>query len=322
MANQRRFIRGFKNPEDREETKNIKSHQRIRAQLCSQSSTPLVEPIVACELGNLFSKEVILEAILDKKLNESFSHIRGLKDLKTLRFTSNPAFNEESDGEETSRFICPVTQIEFNGIIPFVFVWTTGFVLSEKSLKEIGVEGLQAEFGPFTLQDIVKLIPTEEELPQAREMMHLRRARADEKKKEAGKRKRDKGEAAALSSEAISAGAVGDEGEATERRAVESDPVAKALPSASEKKSSKSGHAKVSAIPHAAASAAGGGSVGPSTTKLSAASKLAEQAQQVVKKQKESSTGVFKTLFHDDKSSDKVDRDLFMSVAGFRYNLS
>jgi hypothetical protein len=168
-ATQRRFIRGYKNPEDKEESKNVKEQQRMRTQSCFFSSSRLIAPVVACELGNLYTKELILTALVEKTLGEipGLSHIRGLKDLKTLSFTSNPDYDVslESGGTYVAEYICPVTQLEFNGIFPFVVIWSTGKVLSEKAVREIGLEGLQAEYGPFEAIDIVRLLPvTEEEI--------------------------------------------------------------------------------------------------------------------------------------------------------------
>ena len=168
-ATQRRFIRGYKNPEDKEESKNVKEQQRIRTQTCALSSTRLAEPIVACEMGNLYSKELMFTALLDKSLGDSYSlsHIRGIRDLKTLVFTKNPDYDVaiESEGTYMAEYICPITQLEFNGIFPFVVIWSTGKVLSEKAVREIGHEALQAEYGPFQPTDIVRLLPiTEEEI--------------------------------------------------------------------------------------------------------------------------------------------------------------
>jgi hypothetical protein len=129
----------------------------------------LQAPVVACELGNIFNKEAVLSALLDRGLPEDLSHIRGLRDLKDLQFTESLT----EDGR-TIR-VCPVTQDEFNGSHPFVAIWSTGKVLSEKAVREIGIEGLQAEYGPFTGDDLVKLIPSELEMNGARAAMHRRR---------------------------------------------------------------------------------------------------------------------------------------------------
>jgi hypothetical protein len=54
---------------------------------------------------------------------------------------------------------------------------------------------------------------------------------------------------------------------------------------------------------------------------LTSASSLTKAAGGEVAAQSEKSS-VFKNLFHTDGEADKKDRDLFMSVAGFRYTLS
>lgn len=97
-----------------------------------------------------------------------------MKDIKTLRFTANPA-RLTSEDEDVPAFICPVTKVEFNGPQPFVVIWSTGFVVSEKAIKEVGIDGLQDEYGPFTALDIIKLIPLESEMDAQRTAMHERR---------------------------------------------------------------------------------------------------------------------------------------------------
>jgi hypothetical protein len=129
---------------------------------------------VCCDLGNLFNKESILHALLEKTLPDCFGHIRGMKDIKSLRFTANPARLTLED-EDVPAFICPVTKMEFNGLQPFIALWSTGFVLSEKAIKEVGIDGLQDEYGPFTTQDIIKLVPLESEMDAQRTALLERR---------------------------------------------------------------------------------------------------------------------------------------------------
>lgn len=50
-----------------------------KAFTCSISGEPLVDPVVCCRLGYLYSKENILSALLDKRLNETFSHVKRMK---------------------------------------------------------------------------------------------------------------------------------------------------------------------------------------------------------------------------------------------------
>lgn len=47
------------------------------------------------------------------------------------------------DEDSVSKYICPVTMVEMNAKQPFVVLRTTGWVLSERALKEIGIEKLQ-----------------------------------------------------------------------------------------------------------------------------------------------------------------------------------
>jgi hypothetical protein len=134
----------------------------------------------------LYNKDDLISALLKKQLNDSFAHIRGLRDIKTLVFTKNPNFTEgKDDGDEVKvcPFICPVTSTEFNGIHPFVCIWTTSFVISDKAIKEIGIEALQGEYGPFTSEDIIRIIPNDEEHEIQLQAMVKRRALINAEKK-------------------------------------------------------------------------------------------------------------------------------------------
>ena len=180
-ATQRRFMRGTTNyTEQKSEVLNVKEQRVRRSKYCAQSGNLLQEPIAACELGHLFNKDGLIRALLNKELNDRFSHIRGLKDIKTLSFHPNPSYLEETskDEEDRCKYACPVTLLPFNGIYNFVVLWSSGKVLSEKAVKEIGVQGLQAEYGPFTEADIVPLLPSEEDESESVSMMLKRRAAA------------------------------------------------------------------------------------------------------------------------------------------------
>ena len=192
----RKFLRGQE--EQKRESKDVRYEQKVRSENCAQSSLPLVEPIVACELGNLYSKENLLTALVDKTLNKTCSHLRGLKDIRQLIFHASSSSSASSaagssasaagaDDEASSKWACPITQQPFNGVLPFVFIWTTGHVLSEKAVAELGVEALQ-EYGPFTPQDVIRLLPSEHEAPAQAVAMDARRERSKRGKKE-GKRK-------------------------------------------------------------------------------------------------------------------------------------
>jgi hypothetical protein len=84
---------------------------------------------------------------------------------------------------------------------PFVLIWSTGWVVAEMALREIGMEGMQAEYGPFCELDLVKLLPLETEIAEQTEKMEQRRQTAKATKK---RRKR--------STEELEADHIGDEG--------------------------------------------------------------------------------------------------------------
>lgn len=232
-------------------------------------------------MGNLYNKEAVITAILDKTLSEAFPHIRGLKDLKTLEFTDNPRCNEgnvETIDDHIPLFICPVTRQEFNGIHPFHAIWSTGKVLSDKAIKEMGTEALQSEYGPFSAIDMVRLIPGDHEMDEQRAAMHRRREQQPSNSKKHKKEKKEKME--------------------SENNCEEAEPT---------NKKKKSEDHKSSSAQH-------------NIPKISAAGSVVSSATSHLK-EIETKSEVFKSLFHKDTDKEKKDRDLFMNVAGIRYTL-
>lgn len=53
--------------------------ERIKWFTCALSNEKLKEPVVTCELGHLYNKEAVIRCLLDKNVDEKFSHIRNLK---------------------------------------------------------------------------------------------------------------------------------------------------------------------------------------------------------------------------------------------------
>lgn len=112
---------------------------------CTIKQLPLQPPVVGCVLGRLYSKESVLEGLLDRStLPESAQHIKTLKDVKNLNLTPNPAFdgNKAKKGdcytdEGKSPYICPLIGLEMNGKYKFCFLWSCGCVMSERALKEV-----------------------------------------------------------------------------------------------------------------------------------------------------------------------------------------
>lgn len=302
IATKRAFARGVGKGDEKKEGRNVHVEQATRATTCALTNQvrieykkiilwylnltlnllsllhvqPLQAPVVACELGNIFNKEAVLSALLDRGLPEDLSHIRGLRDLKDLQFT------ESSTEDGKTLRVCPVTQDEFNGSHPFVVVWTTGKVLSEKAVREIGIDGLQAEYGPFTADDLVKLIPSEHEMNGVRAAMHRRR----ELKKAS---KKAKAAADGADTQAVT----------------------------EERKSKKRTHGEIGDD----SQREGDKRPSTQSASSSATNNLVRKAAGSVEQAAQQSQ-VFKSLFHKDGEKDKKDRDLFMTVAGLRYTIN
>lgn len=292
----RQFIRACKTDIETEDaSKSVKEKQKRRAIYCAQSGCLLEEPIVMCQLGNFFNKEAIITALINKTLNDQFSHIRGLKDLKQVVFSRNPSFvsTEQvlSIENAPARYICPITRQDFNGCHPFVLIWTTGWLLSEKAVREMGIDTLQTEYGPFGQDDVVTALPLQEQMATSNHMMMVRNAKATSSKKLYKEEKKRK-------------------------RAVES--IAEAKEEERQRRSDNSGVDET---------------VNKSTTKellssdsipgvkLKSTGKSMKEAMENVKTQGKRSV-VFNNLFHksDDRPKKSAD-DLFMRVAGFRGTL-
>lgn len=306
----RKFIRGCgKSVEDKKEDgKNVTKAQIMRTVICAQSSEPLTEPIIACEMGNLYSKEAMLLAIINKTLNPLHSHVRGMKDVITLKFTSNPAYSsaDEADDKSRPRFICPVTSMEFNGIHPFAAIWSTGYVISVKAIREIGIEALQQDYGPFDAEDIVQLVPAEGDSQAQKVQMDVRREKVQNMKNQKKLLKSSKrtSETALISAEEdTTLDATSNSGAKSVKR-VKNELDVKKMKATSSDASKNFG----------AVSAAG------SAVSLTSATSVARRAEEAVQSQ-ESKSKVFKDLFHKGHEADKHDRDLFMSISGLRYTL-
>ncbi|XP_045547357.1 replication termination factor 2 isoform X3 [Salmo salar] len=123
-----------------------------RWKYCALSTEKLRRPIVACDLGRLYNKDAVIEYLLDKSADrpnsEVASHLRGIKDIKELNLTDNPAWEGERRNTKGDRyedmhcamFICPVVGLEMNGKHRFCFLQTCGCVFSDRALKEVKTE--------------------------------------------------------------------------------------------------------------------------------------------------------------------------------------
>ncbi|GFR04937.1 replication termination factor 2 [Trichonephila clavata] len=174
------LVRTKKKPEQKD--KNAETVAKWKH--CAISQDPLRKPIVACELGNLYNKEAVIEHILNKGAAASStnaSHITKLSDVKELNLTEKPDFqNKNLKGHEyvdfnDSRYICPVTGLDMNGKQKFYFVWECGCVFSERAVKEVKSEACHKCGKPYDQNNIIVINGTDEEMEVLREKMTERR---------------------------------------------------------------------------------------------------------------------------------------------------
>lgn len=182
----------------KDEQKDKDSVRKFKWHNCSISQSKLEKPIVACELGSLYSKSSVLEVLLDKSNKPaSAEHIKGLKDVKVLNLTENTASSVvQSKGDsyldiEAAKYICPVVGLEMNGKYRFVFLWPCGCVFSERAIKMVKSETCHKCNIPFTDDDVIVLNPNDDELESMKAKMESRRACAKAMKKSKRPKKGD-----------------------------------------------------------------------------------------------------------------------------------
>lgn len=109
-----------------------------------------------------------LACLIKKNMPKAFDHIARLKDLKDLNITSN--MNKASD----YGIICPLSQLEHNGINKFIFFLTCGCVISAKALStnkaKVAVDAHKCPVcgTAYRLEDIVEINQDPEETEQRR----------------------------------------------------------------------------------------------------------------------------------------------------------
>ena len=114
---------------------------------------------MSCRLGFLYVKEAVLEALVHKTLPKEFGHITSLKDIVTL----NVKPNDKKDAAYP--FVCPISNVELNGINKFVFLWKCGCLFSEKAFDQIKSSQKVCPIcnSDYANEDIVSLSYTEEQ---------------------------------------------------------------------------------------------------------------------------------------------------------------
>ncbi|SCV73491.1 BQ2448_7417 [Microbotryum intermedium] len=195
--------------------------QRLLWHTCALSNEPLRQPVVSCALGKLYNKEALIAHLLDPASGSDghavASHIRSLKDVTTLKLTTNPALglSRSPSSRESAPakaldsvkfvapFVCPISLREMNGSTKFVYQKPGGYVISEASLKELckaGAEAtLLAEFGTSSSGDAsseqwIIINPRADELEAAKAAWEAEQACAKDMKRRVKASKRKTGE--------------------------------------------------------------------------------------------------------------------------------
>lgn len=162
---------------------------------CALTQEKLNRPVVSCDLGRLYNKDAVIEYLLDKSAErpnmEVAVHIRGIKDVKELNLTDNPAWQGDRGNIKGDRYedlhracyICPVVGLEMNGRHKFCYLRTCGCVFSERALREVKTEICHKCGDPFQNSDIVILNGSKEEVEELRKGMEERRAKEKPGKK-------------------------------------------------------------------------------------------------------------------------------------------
>mmetsp|Transcript_81571 Transcript_81571/g.214128 ORF Transcript_81571/g.214128 Transcript_81571/m.214128 type:complete len:292 (-) Transcript_81571:53-928(-) len=153
----------------------VLERHKTRMTQCWLSQETLRDPVVACKLGNLYNKEALIGALLNRSIPEDIQHIRALKDVKPCLISWKERLglstSKAAEREEGRRhMVCPVTCEDLDeGSSRAVLIWTTGAVIGAKTLKELKLKECPVTNKPFDPeQDVLPLAATGEELEKLR----------------------------------------------------------------------------------------------------------------------------------------------------------
>jgi len=159
---------------------------------CSYTNQPLTQhdQLAADSIGNVFIKETLFRALLNKSLPKRFKHIR-VKDLIDIHFSPNPEYNENREalsfGIDTdtfqSPFVCPVTGYPVNGNYKFC-VLPCGHVVCNRAIKELKLRICGICNKDFVPNDVLELHPPVEKYKVLyMELIAKRKTERSEKKR-------------------------------------------------------------------------------------------------------------------------------------------
>jgi hypothetical protein len=165
--------------------------RRLRWITCAITRQPLVQPIVADALGNIFNKEALIKSLIEKTISPRYNHIRSLKQIYDVNFTFNPKYDPALPvhvgveiEEFESPFECPITALPANGQHSFSLIIKCGHVFSDKGLQQIDLQNAYCFVcqKPFSRGDILQLNPDEETQERIRSrILQINKAAANAK---------------------------------------------------------------------------------------------------------------------------------------------
>ena len=169
---------------------------------CHLSSSLLSPPCVCDELGNIYNKDALLNALISKTMPKGLPHISSRKHVFDVELY--PLSGQSRD----VRYGCPVTGLPLNGKYRFVVVRTQdgkGHVVSEKSVKEMDVVVTETVGNAWEKKNIIPIYPQGEELDSMLDTViercqRERSEKAMRKEKKAAKHARDHNEKAVVTS--------------------------------------------------------------------------------------------------------------------------
>jgi len=188
-------------------TKQEQARQKWNS--CALSGDKLAAPIVVCELGKLYNRSSVIEFLLGEGIfaqnreelkKNGFGHITSIKNVFEVQLTKNEAAdskkattNFETTSHEPGLFMCPVTQLETNGMHQFCVLKTCGHVFSEKALNLFQeLTGCWTCNTPYTKDDIIPVYGNEKAVAELEEKVRQRQEKEKEKKDKKKKKKEGK----------------------------------------------------------------------------------------------------------------------------------
>jgi len=181
-------------------TVDPKELTRIKWTRCACSLEVLTEPVVTCDLGYLYNKESVIQALINKNMPESFSHVERLKDVIELRLTRNPeaeralVVTQDNPDDFVASWICPITGLEMNGMHRFVTLRSCGCVVTERALLAVTSGECLVCAAPYTPDDVLVLNGSDDEVTALKGRMLIRREQAAQAKlaKKASKKAKER----------------------------------------------------------------------------------------------------------------------------------